>query len=259
MRAIWTGSISFGLVNIPIRLYSATREESPSFDLLHKKDLSRIRYARVCKNEEHEVPYDEIVKGYEYERGEYVVLTDEDFHKANARKTKTIDILDFVDEKEIDPIYFDKPYFLEPESNAAKSYALLREALVESKRVGVGKFVLRNKEHVVILRPWGKMILLEQLRFGHEVRKPEGLNLPESEIAGEKEVKMALAFINELSGHFNINEYKDTYSDDLKALIQAKVEGRVPSVKGKPPTPTEVKNLMEMLKKSLDIEKTRSK
>lgn len=259
MRAIWSGSISFGLVNIPVKLYSATQEEAPSFDLLHKKDLSRIRYARVCKNEEHEVPYEEIVKGYEYKKGEYVVLSNEDFERANARKTKTIDIHDFVDPREVATIYFEKPYFLEPEESAIKSYALLREALRQSGQVGIGKFVLRNKEHLVVLRPMKNMILLEQLRFEHEIRDPDELTLPASDITDEKEIKMALAFINQLSGSFKIGEYKDTYSDDLRALIRAKVEGRIPSIKGEAPTPTEVKNLMEMLKKSLEIEKEKTK
>lgn len=253
MRAIWTGALSFGLINIPVRLYSATAtEERISFDMLHKKDLSPIRYARVCKSDGHEIPYNEIVKGYEYQKGDYVVLSDEDFKKASPRKTKTIDILDFAKETEIDTIFYEKPYFLEPDKGAEKAYALLREALKKSKKIGVASFVLRNKEHLAAIKPYGKAILLNQLRFQEELRKPEGLNLPDSSKARGKEIEMALALIDQLSEPFKPAEYKDTYQKELKKIIEAKAKGKKIQVKDEEPeSSTEVVDLVAMLKASL--------
>lgn len=252
MRAIWTGALSFGLINIPIRLYSATAtEEKLDFDMLHKKDLSPIRYARVCRADGKEIPYDEIVKGYEYQEGDYVVLTDEDFKKASPRKTKTIDILDFAKENEIDTIYYEKPYFLEPDKGAEKAYALLREALKKSKKVGVANFVLRNREHLAVIKPYGKAILLNQLRFKDELRKPEGLNLPDTAQAKNKEIDMALSLIKHLSEPFKPEEYKDTYKNELKKVIEAKAKGKKFKPKEKEPEATEVVDLVAMLKASL--------
>jgi DNA end-binding protein Ku len=253
MRAIWTGALSFGLINIPIRLYSATAtEERLSFDMLHKKDLSPIRYARVCRTDGKEIPYQDIVKGYEYKEGDYVVLTDEDFKKASPRKTKTIDILDFAKETEIDTIFYEKPYYLEPDKGAEKAYALLREALKKSKKVGVASFVLRNKEHLAVIKPYGRAILLNQLRFQEELRKPEGLNLPEASKARNKEIDMALALIDQLSEPFKPEEYKDTYKRELKKVIEAKAKGKKLKVKEKVPEPTDVVDLVAMLKASLN-------
>ncbi len=252
MRAIWTGAISFGLINIPIRLYSATAtEEKIQFDMLHKKDLSPIRFARVCRSDGHEIPYDQIVKGYEYQKGDYIVLTDEDFKAAAPRKTKSIDILDFVKENEIDPIFYEKPYFLEPDKGAAKAYALLREALKKSKKVGVASFVLRNKEHLAVVKPYGKAIVLNQLRFNEELRNPEGLDLPESSQARTKEIDMALALIEQLSEPFNPEDYKDTYKQEIKKVIEAKAKGKKIKAKEKEPEPTDVVDLVAMLKASL--------
>jgi DNA end-binding protein Ku len=211
MRAIWTGALSFGLVNIPVRLYSATSGTGLEFDMLHKKDLSPIRYARVCRADGKEVPYEEIVKGYEYKKGDYVVLTDEDFKKAAPRRTKTVDIFDFVKEDEIDSVYFEKPYYLEPDKGAGKAYSLLREALKKSKKVGLAKFVLRNKEHLAVIKPFGKVVVLNQLRFNDEIRPPEGLDLPGEKVAKGKEIEIALALIDHLTSHFKPEDYKDDY------------------------------------------------
>src|SRR5215211_1486354 len=142
MRALWTGSLSFGLINIPMKLYSATQEHGLNFDMLHKKDLSPIRYARICKADGKEIPYKDIVKGYEYQKGDYVVLVEEDFKRANIKKTKSIEMIEFTKESEINPLYYEKPYYLEPDKGADKAYVLLREALLKSKKVGIAKFVL---------------------------------------------------------------------------------------------------------------------
>lgn len=257
MRAIWTGALSFGLVNIPIRLYSATEDHGLDFDMLHKEDLSPIRYARVCRADGKEVPYEDIVKGYEYEKGDYVVLDQEDFKKANVKKTKTIEIVDFVKEDEIDPIYFEKPYYLEPDKGAAKPYALLREAIKKSKKVALAKFVLRNREHIAVIKVSGNVLVLDQLRFDSEIRPPDSLNLPKSEKANTREIDMALSLIDQLSAHFKPEQYKDTYAQDLKAIIEEKAEGKKPKTKGKAPQPTEVRDLMAALRASLEKQKTR--
>lgn len=257
MRPIWTGALSFGLVNIPVRLYSATEDHGLNFDMLHKKDLSPIRYARICKVDGKEIPYDDIVKGYQYEKGDYVVLTDEDFKKANIKKTKTIDIIDFSKEEDIDSVYFEKPYYLEPDKGAFKAYALLREAIKKSKKVGIAKFVLRNREHLAALRAQGDVIVLNQLRFDEEIRKPD-LKLPgKEEKTTSREVEMALALIDQLTSHFKPQDYKDTYVKDVKQIINQKLKGKKPKAKGseKDTKPTEVHDIMAMLKESLEKHK----
>ncbi|MBX4210888.1 Ku protein [Candidatus Parcubacteria bacterium] len=258
MRAIWTGAISFGLVNIPVRLYSASEERELKFHLLHKEDLSPIRYAKVCRHEGKEIAYEDIVKGFEYEKGDYVILEDEDFKKANVRKTKTVDIYDFVDGEEIDSKYYDAPYFLEPGTAAAKPYALLREALKKSGKVGIGKFVLRSKEILVAIKPEGKILVLNKLRFESELRKPEGLKLPEKDDVKDKEVELALKLIDQLSGPFDPKKYKDEYTSDLKEVIEEKAHGKRVHVKGTEPVPTRVVDLMSVLRESLDREKEKT-
>lgn len=258
MRAIWTGALSFGLVNIPVRLYSATSGTDLDLTMLHKKDLSPIRYARICRADGKEIPYEDIVKGYEYRKGDYVILTEDDFKKANVEKTKAIEIQEFVKESEIDPIYFEKPYFLEPEKGAEKAYALLRESLRKSKKIGIAKFVLRNREHLAAVKPSDDVLVLEQMRFDTEIRKPEELNLPDAKKAGNKEIQIALALIEQLTEHFDPKAYKDTYTDELKKVIDAKAKGKPVKAKGKEPKATEVADIMAMLKKSLEKEKTRA-
>lgn len=251
MRAIWSGAISFGLVNIPVKLYSGTDEHGLDFNMLHEEDLSPIKYVRVCRADGEEVPYDEIVKGYEYRKGDYVILTDQDFEKANLKKTKAIDIYDFVPESEIESVYFEKPYYLEPAVGAEKPYALLRQALEKSGKVGIAKYVIRNREHLGAIKPRENLIILEQLRFQGEIRDHQELKLP-GEIAEASELKIALALIDQLSSHFDPSQYKDTYVTEVKEIIEEKVKGNEIRPKGEAPRPTEVKNLMEMLKKSLE-------
>jgi DNA end-binding protein Ku len=255
MRSIWSGAISFGLVNIPVKLYSATGENKLDFDMLHKEDLSPIRYARVCRSDGKEIPYSDIIKGYEYQKGDYVILTDEDFKKANARKTRTIDIIDFVQAEEIDVIYFERPYFLEPSQGAEKAYALLREALRQSKKTAVAKFVLRNREHLAVIMPADNVLVLDQMRFQKELRSPDGLNLPKAEIAEVKEVDMALALIDQLSENFHPKDYKDSYTEELKRVIEEKAKGKTPAQKEQEPEPTKIPDLMQVLRASLERER----
>ena len=236
-----------------MRLYTGTAEEAHiDLDMLHKKDLSPIRFARICKADGKEVPYQDIVKGYEYEKGEYVVVSEEDFAKANVKKTKTIEIVDFTFEDEIDSVYFEKPYFLEPEKSSIKAYTLLREALKKSKKVGIAKFVLRNREHLGVIKPFKNALMINQLRFYQELRGEDQFNLPANQKVAAKELEMAIKFINQLTVKFNPKAYHDTYTEELKALIQQKIKGKKPSKKAiREPKPTKVHDIMDLLKASL--------
>ncbi len=249
MRAIWTGALSFGLVNIPVRLFSGSRERGISFHLLHKKDLSPIRFARVCRQDGREIPYNEIVKGYEIEKGEYVTLTDRDFMEANPRKTRTIDIQEFADEKDIDPVYFDRPYYLGAEEGAEKPFSLLREALRKTGRVGIATYVLRNKEHVGAVKPEEKLIVLNQLRFSDEIVQPKGVKGPACRL-GAREMSMARKIIDELTVKFDPRRYHDTYTEELEQMIRNKAKGIKPP-RLKESKPTRLPDLMEALQKSL--------
>jgi DNA end-binding protein Ku len=251
MRAIWSGAISFGLVNIPIKLYSASLERRLNFDMLHKTDLSPIRFARICRLDGREIPYEDIVKGYEYQPGDYVVLTDQDFNKANVRKTKTIDIEEFTDAKQIDPMYYVKPYYLEPGKGAEKPYAVLREALKKSGKVAIAKFVLRNREHLAALTVQSDVLVLNQLRFSDEIKKPEDIKIPDKKTANNREVDMALALIDQLTAAFKPSQFKDEYTQELKKVIDARIKGRRPKAKGKAPRATRVPDLLNTLQKSL--------
>lgn len=253
MRSIWTGSLSFGLINIPVKMYSG--EESSStldFNLLDKKTLSRIRYARVSRESGEEVPYDDIVKGYKYQDGDYIVLTDEDFEKASLARQKTIDIKAFVEAKEIDERYYKKPYYLEPQDGAESAYALLRESLKKAKKVAVAKYVLRNRDHLASIKPVGQAITMFELRFQKEVREPVGLNLPGKDAAKDEQIKMALALIKQLTKNFVPEDYHDTYTHELEEIIKQKAKGRPVKTQGKAPAPTDSADIMSMLKASLE-------
>jgi DNA end-binding protein Ku len=256
MRSIWSGAISFGLVNIPVKLYSAVGDNSLNFDMLSRKDLAPIKYVRVSSADGKEVPYKEIVKGYEIEKGHYVVMEDKDFEKANAKKSKSIEIVSFVLEEEIDSMFFDKPYYLEPDKTAYKPYALLREALKQSKKVGIATFVLRNREHMAIIKPEGDVMILNQMRYESDIRDPKGLHLPEADKASKAEVDMAKKLIEQLTEKFNPSKFKDNYIEELKKLIEAKAEGKTIESKTTAPAPTHMKDLMETLKASLEMDKT---
>ena len=252
MRAIWTGSISFGLINIPVKLYTAVRDTRPDFDLLHKKDLSPIRYARVCKAEGEEVAFKDIVKGYQYQKGDYVVLEDGDFKKANVRKTQTIDIHDFVDADQIDPKFLEKPYYLEPAKGAKKAYALLCEGLKKTGKAGIASFVLSTRQHLAAVRPEGNILVLNQMRYAEEIVEPTELDVPTGSEATKKELDIAVKLIDQLTSDFKPEHYRDTYSEELMRVIREKAEGRVPKAVGVAPVPTEVPDLMSKLRQSLE-------
>jgi DNA end-binding protein Ku len=250
MRSIWTGAIGFGLVNIPVKLMSATRQSDLNLDMLDKKDHAHIKFKRVNENTGKEIAWTNIVKGYKYQ-GDYVVLGDKDFEQASPKKTKLIEITDFILETEVDSMYFEMPYFLEPEKSGAKAYVLLREALKKSGKAGIGSFVLRNKEHLCILRPYENAIVLNRLRFDEEVRDPGELTLPKVKPKAT-EMKMALSLIDQLTTErFDIKKFKDTYTAELLKLIKAKAKGK--SIKSSPLKVTHRKtdDLMSQLKASI--------
>jgi DNA end-binding protein Ku len=249
---MWSGAVSFGLVNIPIRLYSATEEHKLDLHMLHKADMSPISYVKVCKEEGKEVQQSDIVKGYEYERGRYIVITDEDFERASPRKTKTIDIMDFVEAAEIDAIYYEKPYYLEPDKGADKAYVLLRQALQKTSKVGIARYVIRNRESLGVVRPMGDLLVLEQMRFAGEIRKPEGLRTPDVDVQ-DREMDMAMALIEQLTDSFQPEKYHDTYSDELLRVINERVEGKEPEEGEPAPVITsQVPDLVALLKASLE-------
>ncbi|MEO5673585.1 MAG: Ku protein [Chitinophagales bacterium] len=224
MRPIWTGTIGFGLVNIPVKLYSATQSSNLDLDMLDKKDQANIKFKRVNGNSGKEVAWGDIVKGFKVE-DKYVILSEKDFEAASAKKSKVIEIEDFVNEKEIDSIYFETPYYLEPDKSGVRAYALFREALKKTGKVGIATYVLRNRENLAVLRPYGNVIVLNQIRFAEEIRDEDQLTLPSKAEVKPKELDMAINLINQLTGKFNINEYKDTYTDELMKVIKAKARG----------------------------------
>jgi DNA end-binding protein Ku len=252
MRSFWSGAISFGLIYIPVKLYNASETNELSFNMLRRQDKSRIRYVRVSSETGEEVPNEDIVKGYEYSKGEFVVLEEEDFQKANVRKTQTIEIVTFVDASQVDYKLYEKPYYLEPIKGAAKAYALLRDALARSGRVGVGRFVLRNREALGTIKPEGEVIVLNQMRYVSELREPSELTLPPVGETPEKELDMAVNLIDTLSGEWHPDQYHDTYVEDLQRIIQAKIEGRQPEAETEAPIPIEVTDLFAKLSQSLE-------
>lgn len=249
MKAIWNGSLAFGLINIPVRVYPASEERVLDFHMLHKKDLSPIRFARICKEDGKEIPYKDIVKGFEYEKGEYVVVTEDDFKAANAKKTSTIEIQHFTDLDEIDPIYLEKPYFLEPDKKAGKAYQLLSEALNKSKKVAIVNFVFRNKEHIGVILSFKKGLLLIQMRYFAEIRPFDELDLPK-EKTSPKELQMALTLIDQLTKKFEPEKHHDTYVEDLMDVIEQKLKGKK-TKKAAPSHKHEARDLMHLLQASM--------
>src|SRR5258706_11819734 len=256
MRAIWKGNISFALVSIPISLFSATRRNELSFHHLHKKDMSPVSYKRFCDTEEVEVPWEDLTKGYEYEKGQYVEITDEDLDKADVELTKTIQMQEFVQEDEIDSVYFDKPYYLEPQKGGERAYALMRDALAHSKKVGIAKVVLKSREHLAAVKSVGNMLTLQTMRFAHEIVDAGSLNLPAKAEMSKKEMDLANTLIDSMSDKFDANKYKDDYYEKVLSIIQMKVAGVAPEAPvAKGPGPAKVVDLMEVLKQSLSERK----
>lgn len=251
MRSIWKGAISFGLVNIPIKLYSATESEKLSFQMLYRKDLSQIRFKRIAESTGEEVPADQIVKGYELEDGKIVTLTDEELKEASPEKSAGIDIQAFVSEKEIDSLYFDKPYYLEPDKGAAKAYTLLRDALTKSGKVGIAQFVLRNREHLCALKPYQDVLVLNLLRFAEEIRSPSELTIPKDQKINANEVTLATRLIEELTTTFDPSQYRDTYTQEVRKMIEAKAKGQKAKVPVRAPAAGKVVDLVAALQESL--------
>jgi len=257
MRSIWSGAIGFGLVTIPVKLYSGTEESSLNLDMLDKKDQAHIRFKRVNENTGKEVTWENIVKAYDYE-GKYIILTDQDFESASPEKSKYIDIFQFVKEEEIDSIYFEKPYYIEPDKTGTRPYALLREALKKAGMAGVGSFVLRNKEHLAVIKVYENVLVLNMIRYQQEIRDYKELKIPDASEAKPTELKMALELIKQMTEPFDISQYKDTYTDQLMKLIKARAKG------AKAPAPKltvvhkETTDLMEQLKASLTTKKKKA-
>ena len=255
MRAIWKGSISFGLVYIPIALYPATRREELKFRLLRKSDLSPVNYKRVAEKDGKEVSWDEIVKGYEYEKGKYVVLKDEDFERVDLEATQTVDIQDFVDQAEIDPMFFYKPYYLEPQKGGDKAYALLRDALEKSKKVGIAKVVIKTRQYLAGVKPEDGALVLELMHFAEELADPSKLHVPKNVEVGKREINMATALIDSMSSKWKPEKYRDDYREALMEVIEEKVEAGGKEIEEKPkkaPKPTKVIDLVSVLQKSLE-------
>jgi DNA end-binding protein Ku len=254
MRAIWKGSVSFSLINIPIALYPATRREELKFRLLRESDLSPVNYKRVAEADGKEVPWEQIVKGYEYEKGKFVVLKDEDFKRADIEATQSVDIIDFVKLDEINPIFFDRPYYLEPEKRGEKAYVLLREALKKSGKVGVAKVVIKTRQHLAAVKPQQDILALELMHFAEEIVDASELKIPARVEVGARELDMATDLVTKMSDKWKPEKYQDDYRQAVMEVIQEKVEsgGKTAAPRGKPKRPTNVVDLVSVLQESLE-------
>ena len=253
MRAIWKGSISFGLVYIPIAVYPATREEKLSFRQLRATDLSPIRYKKVADVDQKEVTADQIVKGFEYERGRYVVLKEEDFAKVRIESTHSIDITDFVDLTQVDPKFFYKPYFLEPQKGGEKAYALLHKALAGTGKIGVAKVVISNREYLASVKPDGLFLVLDLMHFASEILTPEELNNGGAAAITDKELKMAQSLVESMSVAWEPEKYRDEYRNAVMEMIEQKAQHKVFATKPAPAVrATNVVDLVKVLQESLN-------
>lgn len=260
MAAIWKGTLSFGLVTLPVEMRTAVRDESLHFRLLHREDNKPVKYQRVCTKDGEAISWDEIVKGYEYTKGKYVILTDQDFEAAALESSKSIDILEFVKEDEIDPRFFEKPYYLVPGKGGDKAYALLREALRSTGSVGIGKVTIRQKQWLVGVRAVDEAIVVESLRFANELVDPEEYSFPSGKGIRPQELKMAEQLVTNFSEEFDASKYSDEYRANLLKIIDAKRKGKTIEFEA-PAAPEETKviDLMDKLRASLDASKGRGK
>jgi DNA end-binding protein Ku len=250
---MWKGSIAFGLVNIPIELYSAVRDHRPKFRLLHAKDESPVSYERVCQSEGKPVAWEDLVKGYEYDKGQFVVLTKDDFKTAALEKTKTIDILDFVDPEAIDERYFETPYYLQPGKGADRAYALLRDAIEKSGKIGIAKIILRDAQHLAAVETIEGAIVLTMMRFADELADLSDFRFPKSEGIRPGEMNMALQLIDSLSAEWEPEKYTDEYKENLMKVIQGKLKGKKPRLHERETKQTaDVVDLMARLRASLE-------
>jgi len=255
MRSIWKGAISFGLVNIPITLYPATRREELRFHFLRKSDLSPINNKRVAEADGKEVPWDEIVRGYEFEKGKFVVLNDDDFARVDVEATQTVDIQEFVELDEINPMFFSKPYYMEPGKGGDKAYALLREVLRNTSRVGVAKVVIKTREHLAAVKPQGDALVLELMHFTGEIIDAGELHLPGEVKLGKKETDMAKQLVESMTGEWEPEKYKDDYKEALMGVIEEKIAAGGKELgkakKTKAPKSTNVIDLVAVLQRSI--------
>jgi DNA end-binding protein Ku len=257
MKAIWTGAIGFGLVNIPVKMYSATERSELDLDMLDKKDHSRIKYHRVNEKSGKEVDWNNIVKGYKLDDN-YVILDDADFELANAKKTKTIEIASFVKESEIESVYYETPYFLEPDKSGTRAYALLLAALEKTKKVGVATFVMRNKETLAIIKASNDVIILNRIRFAEEIRDTSELKLPTKTKIKKAEMDMAVSLVDQLTEPFDISAFKDTYTSQLLKIIKDKAKGKKSKVPKMRVVHSNANDLMSQLKASLGDSKKKA-
>ena len=256
-RSIWKGSVAFGLVNIPVELYSAVRDHRPRFRLLHAKDEAPVRYERVCQTEGKPVAWEDLVKGFEYAKGQFVVLTKDDFRTAAVEKTKTIDILDFVDPKEVDERFFETPYYLQPGKGADRAYVLLREAIEASGKIGIAKIILRDAQHLAAVEAIGDALVLTMMRFADELADLADFTFPKKTDVRPAELKMAQQLIDNLVSNWDPAKYTDEYKENLMRVIKAKLKGRRPRLEQMESTPqqAEVVDLMARLRASLEGKK----
>jgi DNA end-binding protein Ku len=253
MRALWKGTISFGLVNIPVSLFPATRREDLKFHLLRRSDLSPINYKRVAEADGKEVPWNQIVKGYEYEKGEFVVLKEEDFARVDVEATQTVDIINFVEIDEVDPLLFYKPYYLEVQRGGDKAYVLLRDSLTESRRIAIAKVVIRSRQHLAAIKPQKKGLILELMHFPEELLDTAEFKTPAAKSIRKNEMQMAKHLIESMSSEWDPSQYNDEYHDALEKMIEKKIEsgGKTAPPPAKKKRPTNVVDLMSVLQQSL--------
>lgn len=254
MRAIWKGAISFGLINIPISLFPAIRREDLKFRLLRRSDMSPVNYKRVASADGKEVPWDEIVKGYEYEKEKFVVLKDEDFKRVDIEATQTVDILTFVEIKEVNPLLFYKPYYMEPAKGGDKAYVLLRETLDKTGKIAIAKVVLKSRQHLAAVKPQNDGLMLELMHFPEEVLDSTEFKAPRAKTAGKPEVAMAMKLVESMTEKWQPEKYKDDYREALEEMIEDKIEhgGKQITTKPRPKNTSNVIDLVSVLKKSLE-------
>jgi DNA end-binding protein Ku len=258
MRSIWKGTIGFGLVSIPIKLYSAVQTSSLDLDMLDGRDHAHIKFQRINENTRKEVPYDKIVKGYKYDEDKYVIVEESDFDAAAPEKTKTIEIESFVDIASVNPMFYETSYYAEPEAKSNKAYALLLQVLKKSKKAGLARFVLRSSESLCIVHPVDKALVVTRIRFQQQIREQEELNITEKTTISKKEMDMGLALVNQYAEEFDVSKYKDEYQEKLMKLIEAKAKGKRPTIKKLKPHKEKEDDLYSQLMGSLGGTKKRA-
>jgi DNA end-binding protein Ku len=255
MRSIWKGTIGFGLVSIPMKLYSAVQTSSLDLDMLDGRDHAHIKFQRINENTRKEVPYDKIVKGYKYKDDNYVIVEESDFDAAAPEKTKTIEIEAFVDISSVSPMFYETSYYAEPEAKSNKAYALLLQVLKKSKKAGLARFVLRSTESLCIVHPVGNVLVVTRIRFQQQIREANDLKIDDKITISKKEIDMGLALVNQYAENFDVSKYKDTYQEKLLELIEAKAKGRRPTIKKLKPQKAKQDDLYSQLMGSLNAKK----